>query len=55
MSGDDEGLHANSPEQSIITTKAVIKVGDLHRMYFVLMSRSGFSRITAAQTRVILV
>lgn len=55
MSGDDELLHANSPEQSIITTKAVIKVGDLHRMYFVLMSRSGFSQITAAQTHVILV
>lgn len=55
MSRDDEVLHANSPEQSIMTTKAVIKMGDLHRMYFVLTSRSGCSRFTAAQTQVILV
>lgn len=51
ISGDDEVLHANSPEQFIITTKAIIKAGDLHRMYFVLMSRSGCSWITAVQKR----
>lgn len=47
---DDDPLHANSPEQSVITTKAAIKMGDLHRMYSVLTSRSGCRWFPATNT-----
>lgn len=41
---DDDSPHTNSPEQSAITTKAAIRMGDPHRVVFVLTSRSGCSR-----------